>query len=71
MAWSLSMVETVTPEEIATSLGLTLEEYHAHLEKLKPVFLVSFQDLTGGDDERDGLQVLEDPNRRIPNNCFT
>ena len=56
----------VTPEEIAKELGLGLEEYHAHLEKLKPVFLVSFQDLTGGDDERDGLQVLEDPNSADP-----
>ena len=57
---------TVTPEEIANELGLDLEQYHAHLEKLKPVFLVSFQDLTGGDDERDGLQVLEDPNSADP-----
>ena len=30
------------------------------------MFLVSFQDLTGGDDERDGLQVLEDPNSADP-----
>ena len=56
----------VSAEEVAGELGLDLEEYHAHLEKLKPVFLVSFQDLTGGDDERDGLQVLEDPNSADP-----
>jgi RNA polymerase sigma factor for flagellar operon FliA len=56
----------VTPEEVAEELGLSIEDYHAHLEKLKPVFLVSFQDLTGGDDERDGLQVLEDPTSADP-----
>ncbi len=56
----------VTPEEVAGELGLDLKEYHAHLEKLKPVFLVSLQDLTGADDERDGLQVLEDPNAADP-----
>jgi RNA polymerase sigma factor FliA len=56
----------VTQEEVASELGLNLKEYHAHLEKLKPVFLVSLQDLTGGDDERDGLQVLEDPNAADP-----
>ncbi|MDP6943539.1 MAG: FliA/WhiG family RNA polymerase sigma factor [Myxococcota bacterium] len=58
--------QDVTAEEVASELGLELEEYHAHLEKLKPVFLVSLQDLTGGDDERDGLQVLEDPNAADP-----
>lgn len=57
---------TVTVEEVAGALGLDLDEYHAHLEKLKPVYLVSFQDLTGGDDERDGLQVLEDPDAANP-----
>ena len=56
----------VTPEEVAKELGLSVEEYHAHLEKLKPVYLMSLQDLTGGDDERDGLQVLEDPNSADP-----
>ena len=56
----------VTQEDVAKELGLELDEYHAHLEKLKPVFLVSLQDLTGGDDERDGLQVLEDPEAADP-----
>jgi len=56
----------VTQEEVAAQLGLTLDEYHVHLEKLKPVYLVSLQDLTGGDDERDGLQVLEDPQAADP-----
>jgi len=56
----------VTAEEVAKELGLKLSEYHAHLEKLKPVYLMSLQDLTGGDDERDGLQVLEDPNAADP-----
>ena len=56
----------VTAEEVAKELGLELSQYHAHLEKLKPVYLMSFQDLTGGDDERDGLQVLEDPNAADP-----
>lgn len=56
----------VTQEEVAAEIGLNLDQYHAHLEKLKPVYLVSLQDLTGGDDERDGLQILEDPNAADP-----
>ena len=58
--------DAVTAEEVAAELGLDLAEYHAHVEKLKPIFVVSLQDLTGGDDERDGLEVLEDPKAADP-----
>ncbi|MGM0574973.1 MAG: FliA/WhiG family RNA polymerase sigma factor [Myxococcota bacterium] len=51
-----------TAEEVADHLGIELREYHGLVEKLKPIYLVSLEDLGGaGDDTRDPLQFLEDP----------
>ena len=51
-----------TAEEIAAKLGVDLEEYHRLAEKLKPVYLVSLEDLGGGGDgPRDPFAFLADP----------
>jgi RNA polymerase sigma factor for flagellar operon FliA len=59
--------EAPTHEEVAEHLQIDLTEYHALAEKLKPVYLVSLEDLGGtGDDSRDALQFLEDPRALSP-----
>ena len=52
-----------THEEIADHLGVELEEYHQLVEKLKPVYLVSLEDLggRGADGPKDPFAFLEDP----------
>ena len=50
-------------EQVAEHLGVDLKEYHALVHKLKPVYLVSLEELGGGSGEerRDALEILEDP----------
>ena len=50
-------------EELAERLGLKLSDYHQLLNKLKPVFVVSFEDLgrQREDGQRDPMQFIEDP----------
>ena len=63
---SASTGREATTEEVAAELGMSLERYHEHVEKLKPVFLVSLDDLTGSDDKRDASDLLGDPNAVDP-----
>ena len=50
-------------EEVAERLGTDLEGYHRILNKLRPISVVSFEDLGGGrsDAPRDPMQFLADP----------
>lgn len=52
-------------EETAEHLGMDLRGYHELMNKLKPVLVVSFDDLTE-DKSRDPFQFLADPNARDP-----
>lgn len=57
-----------TPEEVARSLGTDLASYHRMLDKLKPVLIMSFEELSGAseDDRRDPMQMLSDPDAVDP-----
>lgn len=54
-----------TAEETAEHLGMDLQGYHALMNKLKPVLVVSFDDLSE-DKSRDPFQFFADPNARDP-----
>lgn len=56
-------------EEVAERLQISVEEYRDLMEKLRPVMLVSLEDLGAGSDEEDrggALQFLEDPTAANP-----
>jgi len=55
----------VSDEEVAEHLGIDIGGYHALMNKLKPVLVLGFDDLSG-DSGRDPMQFLADPNARDP-----
>lgn len=54
--------------EVANHLGITLEEFHAQLDSVRSISIISFDDLRPNNDEdgRDILEVLADPNVEDP-----
>jgi len=57
-----------TPEEVAGSLGLSVEQYLDLLSRVSPVVVISFEDLGifSEDERRDVMQYLRDPAARDP-----
>jgi RNA polymerase sigma factor for flagellar operon FliA len=57
-----------TELEVATEMGLTLDEFHALTDKARAVSVVSFEDLGvgGADDKRDFLDSVGDPEALDP-----
>ncbi|MCA9514542.1 MAG: FliA/WhiG family RNA polymerase sigma factor [Myxococcales bacterium] len=55
----------VTDEDVASHLGMDMQNYHTLLNKLKPVLVLSFEDLSE-DKNRDPMQWIADPNARDP-----
>jgi RNA polymerase sigma factor for flagellar operon FliA len=60
--------EAATQEGIADHMGMDLAAYQRLADKLKPVFVMSIEDLTGAgpDGGRDPADVLEDPQASSP-----
>ncbi len=54
-----------TPEgdEVAEALDLDLEDYHRLMERIRPVLVLSFEEMgsSSSDGRRDALQVISDP----------
>lgn len=55
----------VTAEEMAEHLGMDLQGYHQLMDKLKPVLVLGFEDLTS-DSTRDPFTFIADPNAKDP-----
>ena len=55
----------VTDEEVAEHLGVDMQGYHALLNKLKPVLVLGFDDLTG-DQSRDPMAMIPDKTMKDP-----
>lgn len=54
--------------EVANHMGITLEEFHLHLDSVRSISIISFDDLRPNNDEdsRDILEVLADPSVEDP-----
>lgn len=61
-----------TDSEMAEALGVDIDAYHGMRNKLKPISVVGFEDLSRGDagEQRDVLQLLPDPNAVDPRNVL-
>jgi RNA polymerase sigma factor for flagellar operon FliA len=57
-----------TPVEVATEMGLSLEEYHLLADKARAVSVVSYEDLGAGaaEEKRDFLDGIADPEAMSP-----
>ncbi|MEC9070799.1 MAG: FliA/WhiG family RNA polymerase sigma factor [Myxococcota bacterium] len=56
-----------TEEEIADRLGMDLQQYHLLTDKLKPVFVMGFEDLTReGAEGGDPMSLIPDPHATDP-----
>ena len=59
-----------TEIEIATEMGLPIDAYHSLVDRARAVSVVSYEDLgTNGDDKRDFLACVPDPNAADPEAC--
>ncbi len=58
----------VTEEDVAQELGLTLEAFHSLVDRVKPMTVVSFEDLNvgGSSEPRNVLSCLRDDNAPDP-----
>lgn len=58
---STQLGRTPEVEEVAAALELDIESYHRLMERIRPVLVLSFEEMGGAeDDRRDALQVIKD-----------
>ena len=59
---------TPEAEDLAKDLGMELEEYHRMMKRIRPVLVLSFEDLVSfaDEDRRDPMQYLQDPSAVDP-----
>ena len=61
---------TPAEEEIATELGLSLEEYHAWLVEVRAVNLARLEHAVGNSEPVDALRFISDDEEQWPSNLF-
>jgi len=56
------------PDEVATGLGVSVEQYHDMVTRISPVIVLGFDDVgfAGDDEKRDVMQYIKDPGAADP-----